>query len=90
MPIGKLSWRGRAPVDAKNWRSKLLAEVGRELDPARVHFVGKLPYADYLSLLQVSTVHVFSPIPSCFPGRFLKPWRPAVYWSLRARRRLKR
>ena len=54
MPIGKLSWRGRAPVDAKNWRSKLLAEVGRELDPARVDFVDKLPYEDYLSLLQVS------------------------------------
>ena len=54
---------GMHPKDAPHWRAKLLKEVGRQLDPARVHFVGRLPYADYLALLQVSSVHVYLTYP---------------------------
>lgn len=54
---------GRAPSDAAHWRAKMLAEVGATLDLGRVHFLGKLPYADYLSLLQVSSVHVYLTYP---------------------------
>lgn len=43
------------------YRQKMLREV--EIDPARVHFVGRLPFDDYLKLLQVSAVHVYLTVP---------------------------
>ena len=52
---------GRAPPDAPNWREHMAREVS--LDPARVHFTGKLPYAQYLALLQVSSLHVYLTVP---------------------------
>ncbi|QNM95690.1 glycosyltransferase family 4 protein [Chitinimonas koreensis] len=52
---------GSKPKDAANWREKMLAEV--QLDPARCHFVGKLPYLDYLKVLQVSSAHVYLTYP---------------------------
>ena len=44
------------------WRAALtgeLARAGTPLDAGRVHFLGQLPYAQYLTLLQVSAVHVY-------------------------------
>ena len=52
---------GPAPQGAPNWRSKLLA--GTSLDPARVHFLGQIPYARYRSLLQVSAAHIYLTYP---------------------------
>ncbi|MDE2405587.1 MAG: glycosyltransferase [Sphingomonadales bacterium] len=46
-----------------NWREALAAEVDLGADAARVHHVGKLPYADYLSLLRISAVHVYLTFP---------------------------
>jgi glycosyltransferase involved in cell wall biosynthesis len=54
---------GSPPGDGRTWRQTLLAEVGEQLDPARVHFLGRIPYADYLSLLRVSTVHAYLTYP---------------------------
>jgi len=54
---------GRKPAGGGSWRAKLAAELGAALDPARVHFVGNLPYARYLSLLQVSAAHVYLTYP---------------------------
>ncbi|MBB2485156.1 glycosyltransferase [Mitsuaria sp. WAJ17] len=54
---------GARPKDAKNWREKMLAEVGSQLDPTRTHFVGKVPYADYKRVLQVSAAHVYLTYP---------------------------
>ena len=47
----------------QTWREIFLTEVRGELDLSRVHFVGKVPYADYLRVLQVSTVHVYLTYP---------------------------
>jgi glycosyltransferase involved in cell wall biosynthesis len=41
----------------------MMAEVGDGIDPGRVHFVGQLPYGDYLSLLQLSSVHLYFTYP---------------------------
>ena len=49
------------PVDAKNYREKMLAEV--TIDESRVHFTGHLAYADYLKVLQISTTHVYLTVP---------------------------
>lgn len=54
---------GSRPSKTANWRTEMLAEVGAHLDTRRVHFLGKLPYADYLRLLQVSTAHVYLTYP---------------------------
>jgi glycosyltransferase involved in cell wall biosynthesis len=54
---------GSRPKDAKNWREKMLAEVGSQLDPARTHLLGKVPYADYRCILQVSSAHVYLTYP---------------------------
>jgi glycosyltransferase involved in cell wall biosynthesis len=52
---------GKRPKDFTNWREKMLAEVG-DLGE-RVHFLGKIPYAQYVALLQVSAVHVYLTYP---------------------------
>jgi glycosyltransferase involved in cell wall biosynthesis len=54
---------GSRPKDAKNWREKMLAEVGSQLDPTRTHFLGKVPYTDYKKVLQVSSAHVYLTYP---------------------------
>ncbi|MDP2848511.1 MAG: glycosyltransferase family 4 protein [Humidesulfovibrio sp.] len=54
---------GRKPEGAANWRVKLLAEVGANLDLSRVVFTGQLPYAAYRSLLQVSAAHAYLTYP---------------------------
>lgn len=52
---------GSKPVDAPDWRTKMQGEVG--LDAGRVHFLGKIPFARYHSLLQVSKAHVYLTYP---------------------------
>lgn len=52
---------GKRPVDAPNWREKMLREV--RLDPVRTHFTGKLPHAAYRKVLQVSAAHVYLTYP---------------------------
>lgn len=52
---------GQAPKDGLNWRQYMLKEV--EVDPARVHFVGFLPLPQLVSLLQLSTAHVYLTMP---------------------------
>ncbi|RJK99213.1 glycosyltransferase [Paracoccus aestuarii] len=50
---------GAKPRDAGSWKEKMLAELGGRLDLGRVHFLGRLPYADYLSLIRVARVHCY-------------------------------
>lgn len=52
---------GSKPKDAPNWRRKLLAE--NPVDLERVHFLGKVPYATYKRVLQVSAVHIYLTYP---------------------------
>jgi glycosyltransferase involved in cell wall biosynthesis len=46
-----------------SWRDVLLSEVGHQLPTDRVHFLGGLPYRDYLRVLQVSACHVYLTYP---------------------------
>jgi glycosyltransferase involved in cell wall biosynthesis len=41
----------------------LLDELNGKLDLRRVHFLGHLPYQQYLTVLQISTVHVYLTYP---------------------------
>jgi glycosyltransferase involved in cell wall biosynthesis len=52
---------GRAPADGRKWRDVMLEEV--DLDPARMHFLGRVPYQQFLSVLQVSAAHIYLTVP---------------------------
>ena len=52
---------GKKPDGGLNYREKMLNEV--HIDQNRVHFLGKLPYADYLSVLQISSAHIYLTVP---------------------------
>lgn len=58
----EVSYSGK-PKDFSGYRELMLAELGDRLDLSRVHFTGKLPYASYLKLLQVSRCHVYLTTP---------------------------
>ena len=52
---------GKPPKDAPHWREHMLKEVS--LDPARTHFLGRIPRARYLQVLQVSAAHIYLTYP---------------------------
>lgn len=52
-----------APPPAGSWKQIFLDEVAAQLDLSRVHFVGKLPYAQYLQALRLSRAHVYLSYP---------------------------
>jgi len=54
---------GRKPAGVETWREQLLGELGERVDLRRVHFLGHLPYQQYLAILQVSTAHVYLTYP---------------------------
>src|SRR5205823_4430245 len=54
---------GRRPQSAATYREQLVAELAGEIDPRRVHFLGRLPYRQYLTVLQISSVHVYLTYP---------------------------
>ena len=53
---------GRPPPQGC-WREYMLAELGGDLDLSRVHFVGWLPYEQYLAVLRISSAHVYLTYP---------------------------
>ena len=54
---------GMPPAGGGTWRQALLRELGAAIDPARVHFPGKVAYADHVRLLQRSDVHAYLSYP---------------------------
>ncbi len=57
---------GARPPEGNSWRDVFAEEVRPQIaasDWERVRFVGKLPYPQFISLLQVSTVHVYLTYP---------------------------
>lgn len=54
---------GAAAPGGASWKAVFLDEVRDRVDLSRVHFVGTLPYKDFVSLLQVSMVHVYLTYP---------------------------
>ncbi len=60
-----VSYGAQAP-DGKTWKDIFAAEVRPRIadaDWSRVHFLGNLPYAQFVHLLQLSTVHVYLTYP---------------------------
>ena len=63
----EVSYGAAAPLSAEGqaqtWRDIFLNEVRGQLDISRVHFVGRVPYSDFLRVLQISTVHAYLTYP---------------------------
>jgi glycosyltransferase involved in cell wall biosynthesis len=58
----EVSYGARLPK-GETFRQRMLAELNGSLDLARVHFLGKIPYAGFVKVLQVSRVHVYLTYP---------------------------
>lgn len=53
---------GQPPKEGK-WKDIFLNEVRDRLDLSRVHFMGKVPYPTFVSLMQVSRAHAYLTYP---------------------------
>jgi len=58
----EVSYGMRLP-DGKTYREEILNELGDSLDLSRVHFLGRVPYPTFLTVLQISRVHVYLTYP---------------------------
>lgn len=54
---------GAAPNGEKGWKDLILNEVRDKIDTARVHFLGRVPYGDFIKLMQISRVHAYLTYP---------------------------
>jgi glycosyltransferase involved in cell wall biosynthesis len=54
---------GPKPTPPMTYRQKYLDEVASQLDMARVHFVGRIPFNQYQKVLQISRLHVYLTYP---------------------------
>jgi glycosyltransferase involved in cell wall biosynthesis len=63
---------GAPPPPGLTFREMMLQEVGAKLDMKRVHFVGLLEYQRYLSLLQLSSAHVYLTYPFVLSWSFIE------------------
>jgi len=54
---------GRRPPEGKSHKEIYLDEVRDQLDISRVRFLGRIPYDQFVKLLQISSVHVYLTYP---------------------------
>src|SRR3954468_9466779 len=58
----QVSYSPRLPA-GETYRARLLRELAGKIDVQRIEFRGRVPYADYVRLLQRSSVHVYLTYP---------------------------
>jgi glycosyltransferase involved in cell wall biosynthesis len=54
---------GRAPAEGGSWREVMLREMEGKIDLSRVHFVGRVPYPQLLSLFRLTRAHLYLTYP---------------------------
>jgi glycosyltransferase involved in cell wall biosynthesis len=54
---------GAKPKGEASWKQIFLDEVAGSLDPSRVHFLGQVPYGQFVALMQVSMAHAYLTYP---------------------------
>ncbi|MFZ1727054.1 MAG: glycosyltransferase, partial [Albidovulum sp.] len=70
---------GPRPAGAQSWKQKFLDEVAGHIDPDRVHFLGRVPYGQYLSLMQVTRVHAYLSYPFVLSWSMLEAMSAGAY-----------
>lgn len=63
---------GTPPPPGSCFREMLLAELEGQLDLDRIHFLGKVDYATYLKVLQISSAHVYLTYPFVLSWSFIE------------------
>jgi len=63
---------GAPPPPSSTFKAMMLQELGGKLDLDRVHFLGLIEYHQYLTLLQVSSVHVYLTYPFVLSWSFIE------------------
>ena len=58
----EVSYGARLP-QGQTFKQLMLSELNGSLDLTRVHFLGKIPYAGFIKVLQISRVHVYLTYP---------------------------
>ncbi len=58
----QVSYGGRL-AGGETYRQRMTAELKDKIDWSRVHFLGALPYADYVTLMKLSRAHVYLTVP---------------------------
>lgn len=54
---------GKWPPTGGPWRDYLLAQMPGQIDMARVHFTGRVPYDVFVKLMQITSVHTYMTYP---------------------------
>ena len=67
----EVSYSPRLPA-GQTYRERMLRELQGKIDLSRVHFVGRIPYSEYLALLRKSWVHVYLTYPFVLSWSFLE------------------
>lgn len=57
-----VSYGARLPA-GKTYKQEILQDLGDSLDLTRVHFLGKVPYSTFLTVLQISRAHIYLTYP---------------------------
>jgi glycosyltransferase involved in cell wall biosynthesis len=70
---------GASPADGKSWKQVFLDEVKDRLDLSRVHFLGKVPYPQFVALMQISRVHAYLTYPFVLSWSMLEAMSAGAY-----------
>lgn len=63
---------GPAPGHGRTWKQIFLDEVAGRVDLGRIHFVGKVPHALFLALMQVTRAHAYLTYPGVLSWSMLE------------------
>jgi len=63
---------GAAAPKGTTYRELALREMTTDCDTSRIHFLGQIPYEHYLTLLQVSSAHVYLTYPFVLSWSFIE------------------
>jgi glycosyltransferase involved in cell wall biosynthesis len=63
---------GPPAAPGTNFREIMLREVGDCLDHSRIHFIGQLPYTNYINVLQLSSAHFYLTYPFVLSWSFIE------------------
>jgi glycosyltransferase involved in cell wall biosynthesis len=70
---------GARPPAGQSWKQLFLDEVKDRLDLSRVHFLGKVPYAQFVALMQISRVHAYLTYPFVLSWSMLEAMSAGAY-----------
>lgn len=69
---------GARPANS-TWKEIFLSEVRSQIDLSRVHFLGKVPYPDFVALMQISRVHAYLTYPFVLSWSMLEAMAAEAY-----------